>query len=1212
MSSTKSTKGYLKRQLGKSLFFKAAFFVLATCFIFNADLQAQTFGGSDNNRTFKIKSKDNIKGDIVIFGNTILGEGGVCATEDKNNNFIDSITYFNKVPGLSTFSSSSSKLILPTGSTIVKAYIYWQGRATVGGVNNNYDKARKIKLKTPKGVYDLSANGTEVNWKKQPKSIPYQATKDITEYVRDGGAGDYAVGDLFTDTGGGVTTTESGAYGGWAIVVVYENSAESLKNITIYDGYDYIDYKMPVTFAFDGFLTPTSGPVDSKFVIFAGEGDVSFELDDIRVNNVTLRRSDSTDGEYSQMAGQVVPNVLRSMIYANHTHITTREPFCKNNMGIDIQTFNIGTTAEPNQTLIGNGNTSVEIYMNTYNDVFYPSVFALSTQLYEPDVCYYIDTIKDGNVNVFEDGKFIAPLSKNKDYQFNIWISNMRKNPTDPIADADKVEVSMEFKKPNDFGYVDETTWIRNVGLSPRLAAPDATGLGLGDHVNTTSIWRVGVGANTTDGGTLHPAANFNDDSAKAFVEFNGSLGNLNGTNFNLMSFLDFKASFETPHLNVTKNAPIAIRQCANLTTNFTISISPVGNFTVVNQGFDGTKLDVQNHTPDNALYTQIANKRFDAVLVSLGDYVSGSTSEKEVVPFKVDDNNVTYKVYAIPSLDCSLGINGTCGEAERAAKCKNATAFGGTVAEGNFSLTNNGKIKLNNIFITTVSKRASLKIVIDDDNETASCSIDNFAIRPNTFVFLDTNYNVKLTGGLQYNNGSVKAIDAINATTIDYNQAAGAITHNHSKFDPLPTGCLINENVTSELIVGNTNFTNGIGNITVRYNNIGKVKIGFEDQDWSKVDENEGDCIPDSISNDHNSTTGRLGCYIGASKTIEFIPARFGNNTLSIRNFKPNFTYIVDNHNMTAFMDLRFTALLADNTTATNYHQYCYAKDINYTIALINDTPDSWQSPHVNITNAKEQIRFHLNATNSTNATVGVEFGAPSIDFYNGTANASIRFGFAKNQYQTQNPFRVVNEDFNITIVKDTDDTRGEDFNRSIYSEATFYYGRVKCSQDTYTATTPPDKITTPINYEVWCGTTCNAAYHGIDPSKKSPVERNWYINTQHGDVDFGNITNYLLTSVGKITPDHPATNNLINGSENNTFTNVVGHYPLTDAMTMETQNWLYYRDRKDRSCFLHYPGSGGGWAGEGNVNATSAIGRVINTNASNVSNSIKPKIDW
>jgi hypothetical protein len=1195
-------QGCRKQRLSKNPILKIVLLSFLSCFVFGASLYAQSFTGSRLS-PFAQAYNQSIRGDVRIFGNTMLQvQGGGCPVvpnpsisdgESPGNN-AKIVTRYAKIDP-STTSSSSSQLIMPHDANVTKAYLVWQGI-----VNANQKTAVKsIKLRTPTsgGYVSLIAGDADLNWDRDTSGggkFTYQAAVDVTHLVTTSGI--YTVADLITHTGAKYPVL--GTFGAWAIVVAYKSTSEPLRNVAIFKGYDIISSAIgSKTFHVGPFFTPVLGDVDSNFLVFAGEGDNDIHGDYAMINGIRLRNNNGT---------------TNNAFNAGITSAGARNPSCVNNIGIDIHTFNVGTTAPvADQRIIKNKMTAADIRLGSTQDTYYPSIFAFSTQLYEPNVCYYIDTItrEDNNATVFKNGAFLNPLEKNKDYKFDIWISNMNTNSAN-LEVAREVEVSMQFAQTANLSYINDSTLIQNIGAIVRSTLTDAVDSDLGEYksVVTTSTWRVGEGASGSLGGTLYPTTNFNNQSAKVFVGFKGRINNISGTDVDLDDLLNFKASFKTLSVEIARGAPQTILPCKALNTTILFP-SPSGNFTVVNQGFNGTQLETEAHTPDNALYTQIVNKPFNATLVSLGDYVSGSTSKREVVGFNPDDNT-TYDVYAIEALDCSVGgSNATCSEAERADRCKSATVIGtASVATGNFSAPNDGKIQLSGIVVTKASREASLKIVLNSDNDRSSCSIDNFAIRPKDFVLGGSDFNGKLIGGHPYDNGTITARDVINIVTIDYNQTTGAIGHN-STLD-LPSNCTdLNETVTGELSVVNGNFINGVANLTLKYDNIGNLTVRFEDLVWANVDKDDSDCKPD-YENNHDSN-GRLGCYIAVNKTVTFVPDRF-SNTLDIYDFKPDFTYISNNYSMSALMELGFTAVLEDGSPATNYHKDCYAKDINYTIALINDTPIGWERPVNSVASAKEQIRLYRNATKWDNALVDVNFSAPSGDFEDGTANLGIRFGFSKYIEKAQNPFVLWNTDFNITLVVDEDGISGEDFD-SADSSVTSYYGRVRCSQDRYIATNPHN-ITTPINYEVYCAAPCsNAIDYGIDTSKPSPVEHNWYVNIQHNALDFGNVTTYNLTTPTKIHPEHPSTTVITDGNESNTFIKDTTQVSFTDIMTMMTQDWLYYRaGDRDRSCILHFPGGGGRWAGEGKVNTNQPVGRVVETNASNANTVINPKIDW
>ena len=57
----------------------------------------------------------------------------------------------------------------------------------------------------------------------------YSAFAEITEYVKANGIGQYTVADIALVEGNGGST---GYYGGWGIIVVYENSKMKPNNVT--------------------------------------------------------------------------------------------------------------------------------------------------------------------------------------------------------------------------------------------------------------------------------------------------------------------------------------------------------------------------------------------------------------------------------------------------------------------------------------------------------------------------------------------------------------------------------------------------------------------------------------------------------------------------------------------------------------------------------------------------------------------------------------------------------------------------------------------------------------------------------------------------------------------------------------------------------------------------------------------------------------------
>ncbi|DAB31450.1 MAG TPA: hypothetical protein CFH79_09145, partial [Sulfurospirillum sp. UBA11407] len=498
-----------------------------------------TFSGS-NFKDFSILYSENLRGDIRMIGNTIMGQRNsqgntVCPSNNTNNADGDIRTQHWDIDGVSsTFNSSSSTLSIPEGAIIQKAYLYWQGRV----LSNQYNNAKSIKFRQPgaPNYTTLTASDNNMHWTSYGSYYPYQASVEVTSLIN--GSGTYTVADLNTYAGSYIDGL--GAYGAWSLIIVYKKDDALLQNITIYDGYQTIASNSSQNFTLSGFLTPSNGDVNSKFLVFTGEGDVDLLRDYVNISGTRLTRFNDNSIYSTQF------NTFNASITENNSYVTSRSPNCQNNLGIDIHTYNVGTSG---LGIIGNNQTNATLQIGTNQDAYYLSVFAFATELYEPRVCYYIDTIKqiDTNTTIFENKKFVGEVEADKEYEFDIWISNMKKNSSDTfIETARLVQVYMNMYNVD---YSENSMSMQNLGAVSKSPLSDATGDDKGEFASdqNKSTWRVGIDANESQGGTLAPASNFNDDSKKAFITYKGKFQvEQNATAIDLVNFFKFKASFQT------------------------------------------------------------------------------------------------------------------------------------------------------------------------------------------------------------------------------------------------------------------------------------------------------------------------------------------------------------------------------------------------------------------------------------------------------------------------------------------------------------------------------------------------------------------------------------------------------------------------------------------------------------------------------------------
>ncbi|MEN9323910.1 MAG: hypothetical protein RL699_1690 [Bacteroidota bacterium] len=265
---------------------------------------------------------------------------------------------------LSTYQLTSSALVNITGT--VPAFL---------ALTKTYDK-RKISLKGPNAA-------AYTQFTAEPNSIYFpSATVDdniftayteVTDYVREHGIGEYFAADMALQEG---LVSGTGYSGGWGIIVVYQNAKMKQRDITLFDGYAYVNsgntvgYALPVS----GFNTIQTGEVGVKLGVMASEGDVNFTGDYFKIQK-------QSDGSYLNLShsGNSPTNFFNSSIITGGL----RNPYLVNNTGIDISMFNVPNT---NNAVIGNNQTATNFMYGTNGDTYSIFAIAMSVDAYNANV----------------------------------------------------------------------------------------------------------------------------------------------------------------------------------------------------------------------------------------------------------------------------------------------------------------------------------------------------------------------------------------------------------------------------------------------------------------------------------------------------------------------------------------------------------------------------------------------------------------------------------------------------------------------------------------------------------------------------------------------------------------------------------------------------------------------------------------------------------
>jgi hypothetical protein len=363
---------------------------------------------------------DNIKGGVTILGNTLMNivdSTGAADLAKMNDNAADGNSIYgndmedmeyvdidgNRGAASFTYNSSSADLILPSGSNTIKlARIYWGGRISDAEFNLSTNANRIIKIrKGISGAYsDITASGidtiTIVDGFTQ-----FQGYADITDFIKANGAGTYEVANVPLSTG---AIADGGNHGGWSIVVVYENQSLPFNSIRVYDGFEVVyngGNDTTSTITLTGLNVP-SAPLqssDAKMGVVVWEGDANLPGDFLNINEQPF--SNATNPPY---------NLWNGTITSNGTHVTTKNPNYTNQMGIDIDQFDVGTGygIAPNAT-------SVALQFGTIADKYFPGVFTFTVKM------------KDTGPLPVTLSSFSASLSKDQVVNLN-WSTSMEIN----------------------------------------------------------------------------------------------------------------------------------------------------------------------------------------------------------------------------------------------------------------------------------------------------------------------------------------------------------------------------------------------------------------------------------------------------------------------------------------------------------------------------------------------------------------------------------------------------------------------------------------------------------------------------------------------------------------------------------------------------------------------------------------------------------------
>ncbi len=424
--------------------------------------------------------------------------------------------YFNmemegtRIPN--TFNSSSADLVFPAvaGAFNIKfARLYWGGR-----VNNSTSDAtlRTVRIRKGDGNYQTITDGqldkvgiTGTNHQ------AYQGYRDITSFIRSNGAGTYTVADISVNTG---TIAGGGYYGGWAIVVVYENPNLNYSSVRLYDGFIQVQGGATHTISLTGLSAPGASTVPSDIYMstMAWEGDGAIGSSETRPNGDYIKINDK------YVSGGVNPaqNFWNGTISKNGAHVTTKNPHYLNQMGIDIDEVELGGVDGTGNNIYGitPATTNLAVEFGTESDQYFPSVFAFTMIAKDP-------TVIINKTATITGGGRPNVLAPNETITYTL---SGRNN-----GQGNAMQTVIVDTLPAMLTYVPGSLVVNS---APGVSSGDKTDASDNDHAEVLTIngktvvkFYIGAGATPTSGGILAPGQSYSL-SFKCVTPANANAGN--------------------------------------------------------------------------------------------------------------------------------------------------------------------------------------------------------------------------------------------------------------------------------------------------------------------------------------------------------------------------------------------------------------------------------------------------------------------------------------------------------------------------------------------------------------------------------------------------------------------------------------------------------------------------------------------------------------
>ncbi|GAA0630803.1 DUF11 domain-containing protein [Kutzneria viridogrisea] len=317
-------------------------------------------------------------GAITTAANTVI----TCATQPCTaDNQQNSVRWVKTDPSAPGSTASSAQLTMPATAKVLTARLYWQ--LSTGGVVNGFpnpnpgdaNRANQVAFKVPGGGYQRLTADTYDYFNAGGSLTAHAGVKDVTSLVSSGGT--YTVADIPACR----NQTNPGCWGGWSLVVAYEDDSLPLRYLQMWDGYQYVRSNTAVNIGLSGVKAVSSRTPSATLGVIVGDGDATIGGDYLEFGAPGRRQRLSLPGPDGQPTANNAFASRIDTVNADGTgsNVDTRDPNGSNNQGYDSRTIDV--TGK-----IPAGATALDTYISTTGDFLFPQVLWLMSDAAEPDL----------------------------------------------------------------------------------------------------------------------------------------------------------------------------------------------------------------------------------------------------------------------------------------------------------------------------------------------------------------------------------------------------------------------------------------------------------------------------------------------------------------------------------------------------------------------------------------------------------------------------------------------------------------------------------------------------------------------------------------------------------------------------------------------------------------------------------------------------------